>query len=46
MGAPLSRLGLETAQVVGRELQSLRPVLTALVSTIGCSLGEPPRGEA
>lgn len=41
MGAPLSRLGLETAEVVGRELLSLRPVLKALVSTIERSLGEP-----
>jgi hypothetical protein len=45
LGAPLSRLGVETAQVVERELQSLRPVLTALVSTIGSSLGEPSCGE-
>ena len=41
MGAPLSRLGSETAEVVGRELRGLRPVLTALVSTIQSSLGDP-----
>ncbi len=41
MGAPLSRLGLETSELVGRELLSLRPVLKALVVTIERSLGEP-----
>lgn len=45
MGAPLSRLGQETAQLVECELQSLRPVLTALVSTLGSSLGEPSEVE-
>jgi len=46
MGAPLSRLGLATAQLVGHELQSLQPVLAALVSTVGRSLSESGTGES
>lgn len=46
MGAPLSRLGLATAELVGHELQNLRPVLAALVSTVGRSLGESGTGES